>query len=161
VVASAWENVAFGATGRVTLAGANPFASDAGIASIVAQTEPGAGAVHALAIVRAGDAVRVLHASAAVSGPTPAHEVRYTTDGSEPGPASARYDRPLGAVPPVRAALLVAGRTVAVLDERAPKLRMRGSAPPESPREPFRHGQAPGRACATGPRLTAPGSRRS
>lgn len=140
-VAAAWENVAFGATGGVSLAGANPFSTDAGIASVLAQTEPGAapGAVYALSIVRGERRVRLLGASAALTGGVSPHELRYTTDGSAPGPRSPRYAGPLTAPPGVRAALVVGGRAVATLDERTEKFRIPASAPPES-REPFRHG---------------------
>jgi beta-galactosidase len=141
VVADAWENVAFGATGGVALVGANPFSSDAGIASILLQMEPGAfpGAVYALSVVRGTGGVRVLGASAAPAGGAAPFELRCTTDGSAPGPASRRYAGPLASTGRVRAALLVHGRVVATLDEGAEKFRVRGSAPPEA-REPFRQG---------------------
>lgn len=141
----AWENVAFGATGGATLIGDNPFSSDAGIASALVQTEPGRpGAVYALAIVRGDDGARIFADSLALSGRgTPPFELRYTTDGTEPGPGSLPYSA--GAAPriaaegPVRAAVVAHGRVVAQLDERTPRFRIRGSAPPET-REPFRHG---------------------
>jgi len=141
VVADAWENVAFGATGGVALVGANPFSSDAGVASILLQTEPGAaaGAAYALSIVRDGGTVRLLGASVALAGPPPGVELRYTTDGSAPGSASRLYVRPLEGAHRVRAALVARGRVAAALDEAAEKFRVRGSAPPEA-REPFRHG---------------------
>jgi beta-galactosidase len=145
LVPDAWENVAFGAVGGATLIGDNPMSSDAGIASILVQTEPGrAGAVYALSIVRADDGARIFGNSLALSGRgDPPFELRYTTDGTAPGPESARYTP--GVVPPpiaaphVRAALVAHGRVVAELDERTPKSRIRGSAPPDT-REPFRHG---------------------
>lgn len=141
LVASAWENVAFGATGGVGLVGANPFSTDAGIASILAQTEPGApgGAVYALAIVRAEGGARILAGSVAVRAPAQPYEVRYTTDGSAPGAGSTAYAGPVAGAARLRAALVVAGRVVASLDERAEKFRIQPGAPPES-REPFRHG---------------------
>jgi hypothetical protein len=141
VVGDAWENVGFGATGGVTLVGANPFSSDAGIASILLQTEPGgpAGAVYALAVVRGARGVRVLGASAALAGAPPPFELRYTTDVSAPAPASMPYAGPLAEAGHVRAALLVRGRVVATLDEAAEKFRVRGSAAPDA-REPFRRG---------------------
>jgi hypothetical protein len=74
------------------------------------------------------------------SGTEPAYVVRYTVDGSEPGPESPRYEA--GATVQgerVRAALLAQGCVVVTADERTPKFRIRGSAPPES-RDPFRHG---------------------
>src|SRR6202008_4808130 len=131
-----------GATGEgVSLAGANPFTTDAGGASIVAQVEPqtAAGALYALAILRDGGRARVLAASASIEGLPLPYEVRYTTHGSEPGASSPVYSTPV-AGSPLRAAVVVAGRVVAALDERAEKFRVRGSTPPES-RDPFRHGR--------------------
>ncbi len=117
VVPDAWENVAFGITGAATLVGANPASSEAGIASILVQTEAGDGpaAVHALAAVAGAGGTRLLSASVALEGTAPRHEVRHTTDG---------------------AALLVGGRVVASLAD-APKFRIPPSAPPDR-RDPFR-----------------------
>lgn len=144
VVPDAWENVAFGATGGATLIGDNPMSSEAGIASTLVQTEPGQpGALYALAIVRGDDGARIFANSLATAGGDPPEfELRYTTDGSAPGADSLPYNG--GAGPritsgPVRAAVVAHGRVVAQLDERTPKFRVRGSAPPET-REPFRHG---------------------
>jgi beta-galactosidase len=141
VVASAWENVAFGTTGSASLIGANPFSSDAGIASILAVLEPrtGPSAVYTLSIVRDGGVVRLLGASARLSGGTLPFEIRWTADGRAPGAGSPRYEGPLSVTGPVRAALVVEGRVVATADERTPKFRIRGSAAPAS-REPFKHG---------------------
>lgn len=140
VVASAWENVAFGVTGGATLVGANPFSSDAGIASILARLEPGAepSALYGLSVIRAGRQVRVVGASAALTAPPSRFELRWTTDGRAVGAGSPIHDGPSSAEGPVQAALVVAGRVVATLDERAPKFRVRGSAAPDS-RAPFRH----------------------
>lgn len=140
LVSSAWENVAFGATGGVRLVGANPFSTEAGVASILAQTEPGAapGALYALAIVGSGREARMLAASAALTGPARPYQIRYTNDGSDPRTGSDRPLRPIPGALPLRAALVVDGRVVATLDEGAPRFRVPASAPPES-REPFRH----------------------
>lgn len=139
VVPDAWENVAFGVTGGATLAGANPSSSDAGIAGILVETEPGApsASVHAVAVLRSGDAVRILGASAALEGHPPPFEIRYTTDGSDPGPGSDRYRDPIEAVPGLRAALLVRGGPVASLALDQPRFRMPASGAPEE-RGPFR-----------------------
>ena len=147
LVSSAWENVAFGATGGVRLVGANPFSTEAGIASILAVTETGAapGAVYALAIIgsqrnqRNQRNQRIVAASAALTGPARPHQIRYTNDGSDPATASSITRRPIPGELPLRAALVVDGRVVATVDERTPKFRVPASAPPES-REPFRHG---------------------
>jgi beta-galactosidase len=141
VVAAAWENVAFGATGGAALVGANPFATDAGIASILLQTGPAAAApaLYALSIVRGEGGARILGASTGLSGAVLPFELRYTADGSAPGPRSTLYRGPIAAAAgPVRAALVARGRVAATLDERAEKLRIPASTPPEA-REPFRH----------------------
>jgi beta-galactosidase len=138
VVTDAWENVAFGVTGAARLVGSNPFSSEAGIASILVETDRGRAdvAIQALSIVRDGDSARVLGATTALEGGAPRHELRYTTDGSEPGPASSRYRGPVAASPRIRAGLLVRGRLAATLAMDAPKFRVPASAPPER-REPF------------------------
>lgn len=138
LVSDAWENVAFGATGAVSLGGRNPFSTDAGVASIVAVTRGAApGAVYALSIVRGESGARVLGASTRVAGDVSPFELRYTTDGSDPGPASPVYTTPIAGAGRVRAALFVAGQAVARLDEGAERFRVRGSAAPET-RDPFR-----------------------
>ncbi len=139
VVPDAWENVAFGATGGASLVGANPFSSEAGIASILVQTEPGAepGSVHALAVVPNGGLVLVLGASLALEGSPPPHQVHYTTDGGDPGPTAALYRGPVEATPRLRAGLLVHGREVASLAIDTPKFRIPASAAPDQ-RGPFR-----------------------
>lgn len=140
LVSTAWENVAFGATGDVSLVGANPFSSDAGVASILARTEGGAGgAVYALAIVRGEGGARILSATAAMEAPAAIYDIHYTVDGTEPGSASRMYQGTFLESTQIRAALVVEGRVVATLDERKEKFRVPPSAPPES-REPFRHG---------------------
>lgn len=139
VVPDAWENVAFGATGGATLIGANPLASDAGVASILVESLPGAvpASVHGLAIIPAAGSVRILSASLALEGSPARHEIRYTSDGTEPGPASTLYRGAVEASPRLRAGLLVHGRLVASLAADAPKFRVPASAPP-SERGPYR-----------------------
>ncbi|HUF13731.1 MAG TPA: glycoside hydrolase family 2 TIM barrel-domain containing protein [Longimicrobiales bacterium] len=120
IVADAWENVAFGVTGDARLIGANPFSSDAGIASVVVETRPGAAsaALYALLLID-GPGGRILAASTRVVGSEPApHEVRRTGTGAE---------------------LLVSGTVVARWDRGTPRFRMRGSEAPDR-RDPFRHG---------------------
>ncbi|MEA2724846.1 MAG: beta-galactosidase [Gemmatimonadales bacterium] len=118
VVPDAWENIAFGVTGGATLIGANPFSTDAGIASILVQTEPGGApvSVHALAALSAGRTARILDASLGLEGKAPRHGLRRTTAGAE---------------------LLVQGQPVASLALDAPKFRIRANAPPDT-REQFR-----------------------
>jgi beta-galactosidase len=131
-VPGAWENVFFGATGGVTPVGANPFSSEAGIASILVQTEARRhrGVVYALCVVRDGEHVRVLKAATSVGGDVDHYEVRVTTDGSEPGAQAARYEGPFVAPGRVRAALFVAGRRVVKADTDTPKFRIAGSTAP-------------------------------
>jgi hypothetical protein len=116
----------------VTLLGANPLSSDAGIASILVQTETRGprGAVYALSIVRDGARVRVVSAALPVGGDVEPFEVRVTTDGTEPGEGSARYDEPIAATGRVRAALVVAGSRIVESDSDVPKFRIVGSTPP-------------------------------
>jgi hypothetical protein len=114
----AWENVAFGVTGAATLIGMNPYASEAGVSSILVERSPSrqAAAVHALALAPDGGDLRVVAASLGLTGRAPRHESRRTADGAE---------------------LLVGGRVVASLAAGAPKFRIPVSAPPER-RGPFR-----------------------
>jgi hypothetical protein len=141
IVPDAWENVAFGATGDATLLGANPFSSEAGIASIVLRTgargASGAG-VHALAILHDAGKARVVSAAAALTGVPAAHEIRYTTDGTTPAAGSRLYAAPVAWDAGLRAALLVGGRVVATLAADAPRFRIPISAPPQDRRTPFR-----------------------
>ncbi len=135
-VADAWENVFFGATGDVALIGANPFSTDAAIASILVQTETASprGAIYALCIVREGGRARVLSAAVPAGADPQPYEVRVAADGSEPGPASRRHAGPIEAAGLVRAALFVGGRPVVRADEHAAKFRIAGSTAPEAAR---------------------------
>jgi beta-galactosidase len=139
VVPDAWENVAFGVTGGATLAGMNPLATDAGISSIVMQTLPATAAavLYGLALVPSGGTVRILGASLALDAGAPAFRLRFTTDGTDPGPASLLSRDPVPANPRLRAALLVGDRVVASLAADTPKFRVPASAPPDR-RDPFR-----------------------
>jgi beta-galactosidase len=141
LVSTAWENVAFGATGGVVLHGLNPFSTDAGIASIVAEVPPGDTTVslYALAIVADGEMVRILGASEHSDGETQGFTLHFTTDGSAPTPASPRYATPVRGAPGLRAALVVDGAVVVVLDREMPTFRIPSNAPPDQ-REEWRHG---------------------
>ena len=118
IVPDAWENVAFGVTGDARLIGANPFSSDAGIASIVVETMPGAraAALYALSSVYG----RARAASAPIVG---ADAAPFRTRESTSGLVELEVD----------------GRVIASLHPDAPKFRIQGSTPPER-LEPFRHG---------------------
>jgi beta-galactosidase len=112
LVTDAWENVAFGATGGARLLGANPYATEAGIASILVEIAPGlrSASVHAIALVSGGGSTRLLDASLGLEGRAPRHQARRTAAGAE---------------------LLVKGKLVAELAAEAAKFRMPASAPPE------------------------------
>jgi beta-galactosidase len=134
-VPGAWENVFLGATGDIALIGANPFSSEAGIASILVQTETrGArGVVYGMAIVREDNQVHVLSTAVAVGGDVLPWEVRVTTDGSEPGSDAQVYEGPFAAHGRVRASLRVAGTVVVSADADTPKFRIPGSKAPVRP----------------------------
>jgi beta-galactosidase len=132
LVPDAWENVSFGAIGDVQLVGRNPFSSDAGVATILVQTDlrhPRA-AVYALAVVRDGERVRVLSGAVPVGGDTEPWEIRVTTDGSEPVAAAPRYDVPILASGRVRAVLFVRSERLVEADTDTPKFRIPGSTAP-------------------------------
>ncbi len=140
----AWENVAFGATGAVSLIGANPYSTEAGIASTVVSTErAGArGTLYALALVPEAGRARVLGASLDVGGIVPvpaggrdagAFSLHATTDGSAPTARAPRVREPLVASRALRAALCVGDRVIASLDASAPKFRVAGSTAPTQP----------------------------
>ena len=132
VVPSAWENVFFGVTGPVTLVGANPFSSDAGVASILVQADarrPRA-AAYTLGVVSDGAQTLVLADTLSLGGEVEPYEIHVTTDGSEPGPDAPRYEAPLATVGRVRAALYVASGRVVEADSTAPKFRIAGSTAP-------------------------------
>jgi len=133
VVSDAWENVFFGAHGDVRLVGANPFSSDAGVASVLVQTEARqpAGAVYAIGVVRDGEGVRVVSGAVGVGGEAERWEVHVTTDESEPGPDAPVYAGPLAASGRVRAALFVGGKRIVAADTEAPKFRIAGSTAPK------------------------------
>lgn len=118
VVPDAWENVAFGVTGDARLIGANPFSTDAGIASILVETQPDARAVTVYGLTIIGDRILFMNVNAVGELSMQRVETRRTPMGAE---------------------LLVGGRVVASLDRNAPKFRIQGSTPPER-LEPFRHG---------------------
>jgi len=114
-VPDAWENVFFGSIGEISLVGANPFSSEAGIATVLVQTEARRprGAVYALCLVGNGPQPRVLSAAVSAGGDVEPWEARMMTDGT--------------------AALLVAGRPVVTADPKAPKFRIAGSTAPNGP----------------------------
>ena len=133
LVPDAWENVFFGVTGDVELTGANPFSSEAGIASILAQTEERqpSGAAYALSLARNGDRVHILSASLPFGGEPEPFEVRATTDGSDPASGAVHRAGPAIGADRVRAALFVDGKQILEADTETPKFRIPGSTAPE------------------------------
>ena len=132
LVPDAWENVWFGATGDLTLVGANPFSSEAGIASILvsAGTARPRGAVYALCLAAEGAEVKVLTSTLSVGGDTAPAEIRVTTDGSDPARGAVHRAGPIVGADRVRAALFVAGARLIDADTSTPKFRIAGSTAP-------------------------------
>jgi len=132
LVPGAWENVSFGATGDLDLTGANPFSSEAGIASILVQTEVArpSGAVYALCLVRDGERVHILSAALGVGGEVQPYEIRATTDGSDPAGGAVHRAGPAIGAERVRACLIVAGDVVAEADTEIIRFRISGSTAP-------------------------------
>lgn len=128
----AWENVAFGATGSLRLIGTNPYSSEAGIASILVSTETRRprGAIFALAVVQDATRMAVIGGSLDLGGGSPRYTLHYTTDGTAPTSASARYRQPLPHSPRLRAALCVEGRVIARIAADEAKFRVAGSTAP-------------------------------
>ncbi len=134
VVHDSWENVAFGVRGDIALVGANPFSTDAGVASIlvVAHSARARGGLYGLSIVREDDGMRVLNAGVPIGGGGGGRvDVRYTTDGTTPGRDSPRYDRPVTGAERLRAALFADGEPVVSADSAADRFRIAGSVAPE------------------------------
>ena len=133
IVPGAWENVFFGAAGDIELTGANPFSSEAGVASILVQTETRLpqGAVYALCLARVGERVLPLSAVLPFNQDPRPYEVRITTDGSDPAGGAVHRAGPVVGAGRVRAALFVAGERLVEADTDVPKFRIAGSTAPE------------------------------
>ena len=114
LINDAWENVAFGALGGITLVGMNPASSDAGVASILLDVAPGRAPAAVYALIMGPG--RPIGASLALRGRALAHGVRPSAGGAE---------------------LLAGNRVVASLPAGAPKYRIPATSAP-SQRDPFR-----------------------
>jgi len=116
IVPDARASVVFGTTGDVQLVGENPATAEAGIATILLESEQARsqGAVFAIALVKEADQLKVL--SAAVSARhsrVPSYVIRYTTDGSEPTEKSPVYSGPISNPGQIKAAVFVKGISIA------------------------------------------------
>jgi beta-galactosidase len=133
LVAGSWENVWFGATGDIELVGANPFSSEAGIGSILVQSEIAnpRGTVYALCLVQYQDQIRLQAAAYSFRGAPEPFEIRASTDGSDPSNGAVHYDGSLIPAERVRADLSVGGRRLFEADTQSPKFRIAGSTAPE------------------------------
>jgi hypothetical protein len=133
LVADGWENVWFGATGDVELVGANPFSSEAGVGSILVQSEISnpRGTVYALCLVRQQERIRLLAAAYPFRQAPNPFEIRVTTDGSDPSNGAVHHDGSLIPADRVRAELAAGGRRVLEADTESPKFRIAGSTAPE------------------------------
>ena len=113
--------VFFGVTGRARLIGDNPVLGEAGIASIILESDnpnPHC-AVYGISLIRANGQTRILSAAASPDGRGISdYRICYTTDGSEPSVASPEYSKPIKSEPRLRAAILVDGQVVACADAR-------------------------------------------
>lgn len=109
-------SVNFGETGPTRLVGQNPVATEAGIATVLLESDTihPASTVFGLGVVEVKGEARILTAAATPDGsPAPTFSIRYTTDGSEPTADSPVYQQPLKNSPQLRAAILVKGNIVA------------------------------------------------
>jgi hypothetical protein len=136
LVPDAWENVSFGATGDLELIGANPFSSEAGVASILVRSEIAKprGTLYALCLPRDGERVHLLSATLSVGGEAETgaepFEVRATTDGSDPEGGAIHRAGPAIGAERVRAALFAGRRRIIDADTDTPKFRIAGSTAP-------------------------------
>jgi hypothetical protein len=112
--------------------GANPFSSEAGIASILVRAEAKhpRGALHALCLAGNGERVDILSSVLSTGADGEPAEIRVTTDGSDPSWGAIHREGPIFGAERVRAALFVAGEQLFVADTRTPKFRIAGSTAP-------------------------------
>jgi beta-galactosidase len=128
----AWENVAFGTAGTIALVGANPYSTEAGVASILLTAERARprGVLAALALVPGAGTLRLLGAAHGIGMATPAHTLHVTTDGTAPTARAPRYRAPVVQTDRLRAALCIGDRVIATLDVSTFRFRVAGSTAP-------------------------------
>ncbi|MEJ2482240.1 MAG: glycoside hydrolase family 2 TIM barrel-domain containing protein [Gemmatimonadota bacterium] len=133
VVPDAWENVWFGTSGDLRLVGANPFSSDAGIASILVVTDVAEpkGTAYALCLAGDVDRIRPLAAALPLDEETSPLDIRVTIDGSDPATGPVYRAGSIFSSERVRAVLSSAHVPVVTADSRTPKFRIIGSTAPE------------------------------
>jgi beta-galactosidase len=123
--------VSFGETGDAQLVGQNSLGTEAGIATILLQSDAArpVSTVFALGMIEVNGETRVVTAAATPDGTRiPPFSVRYTTDGSEPTAASPIYRQPLKRAAQLRAAILVDGTVVARAARTASSTKITASA---------------------------------
>ena len=128
----AWENVAFGTSGTIGLVGANPYSTEAGVASILLTADRARprGVLAALALVPRAGTLRLLGAAQGIGMATPAHTLHVTTDGTAATARAPRYRAPVAQTDRLRAALCIGDRVIATLDASTPRFRVAGSTAP-------------------------------
>jgi beta-galactosidase len=108
--------VFFGTDGATRLVGQNPIATEAGIATVLLESDTAnsAATVYALTLIPDGEQTRILSTAASPNGkPVTNYTIHYTTDGSEPSTRSSEYKNPIRSHPKLRAAIVVNGKVVA------------------------------------------------
>jgi len=113
--------VFFGTTGPAQLAGDNTIMSEAGIATVLVDSDAANPqcAVYAVCLMNEEGSTRVLSAAASPDGAkVPAYKIHYTTDGTTPSTSSPVYSGPIRNVPGLRVAIVVNDQVVALGDLR-------------------------------------------
>jgi beta-galactosidase len=114
--------VFFGVNKPARLTGHNPILSEAGVGTVLLESESdhASAVVYALCQVRTDNGVRILSAAGSPSGKlVPDYVIRYTTDGTEPTAAASVYEGPIKDAPSVQAALFAEGHRIAIADNRS------------------------------------------
>jgi beta-galactosidase len=105
----------FGTVGEPKLVGQSPIAIEAGTATALLESETAKPdcTVFALSLIPDGDQTRIVSAAAAPNSTKATdYTVHYTTDGTEPTAASAKYRKPIASSAKLRAAIVVKGKVV-------------------------------------------------
>ncbi len=130
LVSDAWENVWYAVTGDLQLVGMNPFATEAGISSILVQSEVknAQGALYGLALIPQDDQWRVVWSGQGINGaPVSGATLHYTTDGTDPTSTSPVITGSLAANDELKVALVTGQQVLLVADARTEKYCSPGS----------------------------------